>query len=160
MDTYITLPPESRLDVFSLAEGLTRAGRLSAKNLARLRGHTASAVHPLVHLAELKLSDMTRPGETLSMTDLLSFLSEQTKQPVVEIDPLKVDVATISEVMSQAFAQRHQILAVAVTDTDVEVASAEPWITQWERDLEHVVRRRIKRVLADPREIAKHTKEF
>ena len=160
MNTYITLPPESRLDVFSLAEGLTRAGRLSAKNLARLRGHTASAVHPLVHLAELKLSDMTRPGETLSMTDLLSFLSEQTKQPVVEIDPLKVDVATVSEVMSQAFAQRHQILAVAVTDTEVEVASAEPWITQWERDLEHVVRRRIKRVLADPREIAKHTKEF
>ena len=62
--------------------------------------------------------------------------------------------------MSQAFAQRHHILAVAVTDEEVEVASAEPWITQWEKDLEHAVRRRVKRVLADPREITKHTREF
>ncbi len=30
------IPPESRLDMISLAEGLTRAGRLSAKDLVRL----------------------------------------------------------------------------------------------------------------------------
>ena len=160
MDKYLQLPPQSRLDVFALAEGLTRAGRLSAKNLTRLRGHTATAVHPLVHLAELKLADLARPGEVLDMPQLLRFVSEQAEQPVVEIDPLNLDMAAISDVMSQAFAQRHHILAVAVTDEEVEVASAEPWITQWERDLEHAVRRRVKRVLADPREISKHTREF
>ena len=160
MDKYLQLPPQSRLDVFALAEGLTRAGRLSAKNLTRLRGHTATAVHPLVHLAELKLADLARPGEVLDMPQLLRFVSEQAEQPVVEIDPLNLDMAAISDVMSQAFAQRHHILAVAVTDEEVEVASAEPWITQWERDLEHAVRRRVKRVLADPREITKHTREF
>jgi len=160
MDKYLQLPPQSRLDVFALAEGLTRAGRLSAKNLTRLRGHTATAVHPLVHLAELKLADLARPGEVLDMPQLLRFVSEQAEQPVVEIDPLNLDMAAISDVMSQAFAQRHHILAVAVTDEEVEVASAEPWITQWEKDLEHAVRRRVKRVLADPREITKHTREF
>ena len=160
MDKYLQLPPQSRLDVFALAEGLTRAGRLSAKNLTRLRGHTATAVHPLVHLAELKLADLARPGEVLDMPQLLRFVSEQAEQPVIEIDPLNLDMAAISDVMSQAFAQRHHILAVAVTDEEVEVASAEPWITQWEKDLEHAVRRRVKRVLADPREITKHTREF
>ena len=160
MDKYLQLPPQSRLDVFALAEGLTRAGRLSAKNLTRLRGHTATAVHPLVHLAELKLADLARPGEVLDMPQLLRFVSEQAEQPVIEIDPLNLDMAAISDVMSQAFAQRHHILAVAVTDEEVEVASAEPWITQWEKDLEHAVRRRVKRVLADPTEITKHTREF
>jgi len=117
-------------------------------------------VHPLVHLAELKLADLARPGEVLDMPQLLRFVSEQAEQPVIEIDPLNLDMAAISDVMSQAFAQRHHILAVAVTDEEVEVASAEPWITQWEKDLEHAVRRRVKRVLADPREITKHTREF
>ena len=83
MDKYLQLPPQSRLDVFALAEGLTRAGRLSAKNLTRLRGHTATAVHPLVHLAELKLADLARPGEVLDMPQLLRFVSEQAEQPVV-----------------------------------------------------------------------------
>ena len=160
MNNDLQLPPESRLDVFTLAEGLTRAGRLSAKNLTRLRGHTATAVHPLVYLAELKLDDLSRPGESLDMPALLTFLSQQTGQRVADIDPLKIDVAAVADVMSQAFAERHHILAVSVTDDDVAVASAEPWISVWERDLEHVIRRKITRVLADPRDIAKYTKEF
>lgn len=160
MENNLQMPPESRLDVFSLAEGLTRAGRLSAKNLARLRGHTATAVHPLVHLAELKMPDLKREGELLDISALLDFLARETGQAVVDIDPLKIDVASVADVMSQAFAERHQILAIAVTDEEVHVASAEPWVTQWERDLEHVVRRRIKRLIADPRDIKRHTREF
>ncbi len=160
MDNYLTLPPETRMDVTSLAEGLTRAGYLSAKNMARLRGHVGTRLHPMVYLAEQKLPDMSSPGEVLDMPALLKFVAEQTGQPVVEIDPLKIDVASVAEVMSEAFANRHHILAVAVTDEEIVVASAEPWITRWERDLEHVARKRIKRVLADPREIVRHTKEF
>ncbi len=160
MDNNLHMLPESRLDVFSLAEGLTRAGRLSAKNLARLRGHTVTAVHPLVYLAELKLPDLQREGESLDMPALLDFIAGETGQAVVDIDPLKIDVAAVAEVMSQAFAERHQILAIAVTDDEVQVASAEPWITQWEHDLEHVVRRKIKRLVADPRDIKRHTREF
>ncbi len=160
MEKNIQLPPETRLDVASLAEGLHRAGRLSVKNLTRLRSHNYTALHPLVFLAEQKLSDLANPGLLLDMPALLGFLSEETGQSVADIDPLKIDVAAVAEVMSQAFAQRHQILAVAVDKESVTIASADPWITRWETDLEHVVRRPIKRVLADPRDIVRHTKEF
>lgn len=160
MEPFIQLAPDTALDVFSIAEGLTRAGRLSAKNLAKLRGLSATAVHPLVHLAELRLPDLSRPGKVLDMPALLAFLSQQTGQQVVEIDPLQIDVAAVADVMSQAFAQRHHILALSIDDDELVVASAEPWVTRWERDLEHVARRPIRRVLADPREIFRHTKEF
>ncbi|EED36970.1 type II secretion system protein E [Luminiphilus syltensis NOR5-1B] len=160
MTGFITLPPESKLDVFSLAEGLTRAGRLSAKHLAHLRGRVGLALHPLVWLAEQKLPDVANPGQVLDMDALLEFVGEDTGQEVVEIDPLKVDVAAVSEVMSEAFAKRHQILAVAVDADELVVASAEPFVQAWERDLEHVVRRSIRRVLADPREIHRLTAEF
>lgn len=160
MENNIQMLPETRLDVASLAEGLHRAGRLSVKNLARLRSNNHTALHPLVFLAEQKLSDLANLGLLLDMPALLGFLSEETGQSVADIDPLKIDVAAVAEVMSQAFAQRHQILAVAVDKESVTIASADPWITRWETDLEHVVRRPIKRVLADPRDIARHTKEF
>ena len=160
MENYLNLPPDSRLDITSLAEGLHRAGRLSADAVKRLRGHVGSRMHPLVYLAEQKLPDQKHPGKVLDMPALLAFLSRQTGQGVVEIDPLKIDVAAVAEVMSEAFAQRNHILAVAVTDDEVVIASADPWISRWERDLEHVVRRSIRRVLADPRDIVRHTKEF
>ena len=160
MEATLTLPPETRLDVVSLAEGLTRAGRLSAKNLLRLKGSGRVRLNPLVFLAEQKFPDLSDPGGVLDMPALLAFLSRETGQAVVDIDPLKIDARAIAEVMSQGFAERHNILAVAVTPEEVTVASTEPWISRWEKDLEHVVRRPIRRVLADPREIARHTKDF
>ena len=158
MNQYMQLPSESRLTLFALAEGLTRAGKLSAKNLARLRGVSPSAMHPLVYLAEQRLPDLSRPGEIHEMDSLLAFLAEDTDQPVYDIDPLKIEIAAISEVLSRAFAQRHRILAVEITADQVVIASADPMVRAWERDLEHVVRRPIKRVLADPREIAHRTR--
>lgn len=160
MEATLTLPPETRLDVVSLAEGLTRAGRLSAKNLLRLKGSGRVRLNPLVFLAEQKFPDLSDPGGVLDMPALLAFLSRETGQAVVDIDPLKIDARAIAEVMSQGFAERHNILAVSVTPEEVTVASTEPWISRWEKDLEHVVRRPIRRVLADPREIARHTKDF
>lgn len=160
MDDCLQIPPETRLDVVSLAEGLTRAGRLSAKNLVRLKSVTGTRVHPLIFLAEQKLPDFSAPDEVLDMPALLEFLSKQTGQSVVDIDPLKIDTRAIAEVMSEGFAERHQILAVAVNEQAVTVASAEPWVTLWEKDLEHVTRLPVRRVLADPRDITRHTKEF
>ncbi|MDY0007034.1 MAG: GspE/PulE family protein, partial [Spongiibacteraceae bacterium] len=46
------------------------------------------------------------------------------------------------------------------TPEKVVVASAEPMIERWELDLEHVVRRPIRRVLADPADIDRYTVEF
>ncbi|MEY2907972.1 MAG: hypothetical protein RLZZ602_495, partial [Pseudomonadota bacterium] len=45
MKTFLEMPPETRLDVASLAEGLNRAGRLSARDMARLRTHQGTRLH-------------------------------------------------------------------------------------------------------------------
>ena len=146
--------------MIGLAEGLTRAGRMSAKDLVRLKSMRQMRLTPLPFLAEQKLPDLRAPGEVLDMAALLDFLSQETGQGVFDIDPLKIDSKAVAEVMSEAFAERHQILAVAVDDMKITIASSEPWITGWVRDLEHATRLPIRRVLADPRDIARYTKEF
>jgi general secretion pathway protein E len=152
--------PEHKLSLRELLEGLLSDGRISAADLRRLQSLSPGSIHPLVFLAEQKLADFAAPGQKLDMTTLLTWLGARTDQGVVEIDPLKINVAAISEVMSRPFAERHRILAVAVDGEAVTVASAEPYVRSWEANLEQVVRKRIRRVLADPRDIIRYTAEF
>lgn len=151
---------EQRLDLITLAQDLNADGRLSASDLARVAKTPVVRVHPLVFLAEQKLVDCASPGKLHDMDSLLAWLGTRAGQAVYEIDPLKINVTAVAEVMSRAFAERHRILAVEVTSKEVVIASSEPYIRAWESNLEHVLRKRVRRVLTDPRLIARHTAEF
>ncbi len=151
---------EHKLSMRELLEGLLSDGRISAADLRRLQGLSPGSIHPLVLLSEQKLVDFAAKDRVLDMPALLNWLGERTDQGVVEIDPLKINVAAISEVMSRPFAERHRILAVAVGPEDVTIASSEPYQRAWQANLEQVLRKRIRRVLADPRDIARYTAEF
>ncbi|MFK8047182.1 MAG: GspE/PulE family protein [Halioglobus sp.] len=151
---------EQQLSVSTLVHDLNGDGRLSDADKNNLSNAAPGAVHPLVYLAEQKLPDAAKPGSVLHMDALLAWLSDKTGQSVYQIDPLKINVGAIADVMSLAFAQRHKILAVEVLENEVVIASEEPFIRAWESNLEHVLRKPIKRVLADPRDISRHTAEF
>ncbi|MBT3411794.1 MAG: type II/IV secretion system protein [Halieaceae bacterium] len=151
---------EHRLELAPLAQLLFSDGRITREDMLRVTRNARVKVHPLIFLAEQKLEDPSRSGSLLDMDSLLAWLSETTDQLVYSIDPLKINVTAVADVMSQAFAERHRILAVEVKDDEVWIASAEPFIRGWEGNLEHVLRKRIRRVLADPRDIARHTSEF
>ena len=152
-------PVERALDSQTLLGNLKAAGMLSTTDHARLLDASAGSLHPLVFLAEQKLVNPGN-GKPLDMEALLAWLGKETGQAPYAIDPLKINVGAIAEVMSLAFAQRHKILAVEVSEQEVLIASAEPWISAWESNLEHVLRKPIRRVLADPRDINRHTAEF
>ncbi|HDK37902.1 MAG TPA: type II/IV secretion system protein, partial [Thiolapillus brandeum] len=151
---------EHRLNLTTLAQDLNANGRLSDTDLSRIVKSSIVKVHPLVFLAEKKLPDAANPGKSLDMDSLLLWLGAVVTQEVYDIDPLKINVSAVAEVMSQAFAERHRILAVEVNKDEVVIASGEPYIHAWESNLEHVLRKPIRRVLADPRTIARHTAEF
>ena len=151
---------EHRLSLSTLARDLHSEGRLSDRDFARVMAAQAVKVHPLVYLAEQKIEDAANPGRMLDMDGLLAWLGARVEQPVYQIDPLKINVTAVAEVMSRAFAERHRILAVEVSAEEVVVASGEPFVSSWESNLEHVLRKRVRRVLTDPRVIARHTAEF
>ncbi|MEP1471417.1 MAG: GspE/PulE family protein [Halieaceae bacterium] len=151
---------EHNLHLPSLAKILHDDGRLSREDMQQVSKTAIGAVHPLVYLAEQNFADPSRPGLRLDMDQLLAWLAIQVDQQVYEIDPLKINVSAISEVMSKAFAERHNILAVEVNPDEVVIASAEPYIRGWETNLQHTLRTPIRRVIADPRAIARHSAEF
>ncbi|NNT93376.1 GspE/PulE family protein [Stutzerimonas nitrititolerans] len=152
------------LDLNDLLRDLVAQGRLLQETaeqcLTLRRGTTASQQHPLEFLAAQQLDDLARPGKKLDLETLSLWLAEQAGQPYLRIDPLKINVAAITPLMSYAFAQRHKILAVAVDSSAVTIASAQPFVKSWEANLTHVLKRPIKRVVANPAELQRFTVEF
>jgi general secretion pathway protein E len=59
-----------------------------------------------------------------------------------------------------AYAERHKVLPVQVSPTEVVVATAEPFITDWVAEVERQSRRSVRRVVASPGEITRFTAEF
>ena len=117
-------------------------------------------LHPLEIIAEQQLDDLQRPGKKLTLDMLTQWLADWSHQPYLRIDPLKIDVAAITPLMSYAFAQRHKILAVAQDHASVTIVSSQPFVRSWENDLAHVLRRDIKRMVASPADIRRYTTEF
>lgn len=128
-------------------------------NLKRLSKHDPQQ-NPLEFLAEQNLDDLAFAGKKLDIERLTMWLGQWAQQEYVRIDPLKIDAASITPLMSYAFAQRHQILAIAQDTDSVTIASAQPFACSWESNLLHVLGRKIKRVVANPSDIRRYTVEF
>ncbi len=145
------MPVDQRLELHQLLPALVE-GRLITPELAhRLSALPASNTqHPLESIA----------AQGACLETLTEWLAQQARQPYLRIDPLKINVATVVPLMSHAFAQRHAILAVAVDAQTVTIASAQPHVTSWEAGLAQVLKRSIKRVVANPQDITRCIDEF
>ncbi|MFJ2547953.1 GspE/PulE family protein [Pseudomonas sp. NPDC087612] len=116
--------------------------------------------HPLEWIASQQLADLLNPGQHLDLDSLCQWLARQAGQPYLRIDPLEIDPARLTGLMSAGFARRHGILAVAADTSGVTVASAQPYVRAWEADLTQVLQRPIKRVLASPVQIRQLSQTF
>ncbi|WP_019340860.1 GspE/PulE family protein [Stutzerimonas stutzeri] len=163
--SVLNSPTQDRfLDLNDLLRDLVAQARLSqetAEQCMTLRRSSAnSQQHPLEFLGAQQLDDLARPGKKLDLETLTVWLAEQAGQPYLRIDPLKINVAAVTPLMSYAFAQRHKILAVAVDSSAVTIASSQPFVKSWEANLTHVLKRPIKRVVANPVDLQRFTVEF
>ncbi|MBO9688906.1 MAG: type II/IV secretion system protein [Mitsuaria chitosanitabida] len=153
---------DAKLDWHRMLRWLAEDGVIDAEQVQRTEGRFAaakSALHPLVRLGNAGLV-RTATGKPLDIEGLTEWLAGRLKLPYVRIDPLKVDVGRIADVMSANYAEARRCLPIQVGLTDVTIATAEPNDTGWVPQIESHTRKRVKLVLANPQEIARFTTEF
>jgi general secretion pathway protein E len=152
------------LDLRGILTDLQKSGRIAQDAVNRVLGSTRtreeSALHPITYLGTQQLPDRQRVGKTLDELALTAWLSEQSGLPLFHIDPMKLQVAALADVMSYAFAKRHDLLCVKITADELTVAVGQPYKRDWEDQLHQVSRRKIVRVLAVPSEIERYRVEF
>jgi general secretion pathway protein E len=134
--------------------------REEAEQIHSRRQAIKSNQHPLVTLANMGLKDPRTPNKALHLEALTEWLAGKINVEYFHIDPLKINFSSITEVMSSAYAARLQVLPVQVTPSEVVIASAEPWIREWEREISSIARKPIRRVFANPQDIERFQVEF
>ncbi len=156
--------PEQTIDLRHLLSQLCQQGFISQDDADRViglpRGKSDTEKHPLVYIGEQQLENLKKPGKLLTNDDLCEWVAEAAGLPLFNIDPLKIDAAQVTSVMSFAFAQQHHILAVEVWPNRVVVACSEPFKKAWVDNLEHVLNKPIERVFANPADISRYATEF
>jgi general secretion pathway protein E len=129
----------------------------AAEQLKKERRYYRGTTHPLVIVAQQKW----KKGSTLLTLGVLSeWLAKRVGMEYLHIDPLKIDFAGVTEIMSSAYATRFRILPVALTAREVVIATAEPGVRDWEPELSRIIKREIKRVIANPLDIERYQVEF
>ncbi|MEY4980548.1 MAG: hypothetical protein RLZZ352_2818 [Pseudomonadota bacterium] len=150
------------LDWRTLVEWLHQDGVISAAEAERTVNRCASAhsaQHPLQRLAVV---GMVRASDAhvLDTEMLTEWLAQHCGLSYLRIDPLKVDVGKVGDVMSAAYAERHKVLPVQVSPSDVVVATSEPFLRDWVPEVERQTRKTVRLVLTSPAAIARYTAEF
>jgi len=116
--------------------------------------------HPLVVVADQKWRSPKQPGKVLGLETLTEWLAGRCGLDYLHIDPLKIDFTGVADVMSSAYAARFSILPVQVTTREGVVATAEPYVREWVDELSPILRKEIRRVMANPDDIARYLVEF
>ncbi|MDE2298922.1 MAG: Flp pilus assembly complex ATPase component TadA [Burkholderiales bacterium] len=154
--------PAGKLQWRALLKWLREDGVIShddADQTTRRFAGGDSAQHPLVRLANVNL---LRKGSAkpLDVEALTEWLAGRCGLPYLRIDPLRVDVGRVTEVMSITYAERRHALPLTLGLTEVTIATCEPFDVAWVAEIEAHVRKTVKLVLASPLELARYTTEF
>lgn len=147
--------------VKSLVEDERIEASLSEQFLIPARNNSLLDISPLIIISQQEWDDLKNPGKILTLEVLSQWLAEKSGQAYYKIDPLKIDVAAVTNVISSAYAIRHKILPVEVHENHIVVATAEPDVSSWEKELSHVNKGiEIERVITNPLDISRFLNEF
>ncbi|MBE7523606.1 MAG: Flp pilus assembly complex ATPase component TadA [Burkholderiales bacterium] len=138
------------------ADGLVP--RADADKLARAR--TRQYEHPLELVAAQHWKSAKAPHAPLTLEWLVEWLAGKLGVPYRHIDPLKIDLTAVTSTMSNAYAERFRILPVEVAAGRLVVATSEPFVTSWAKELSAILKLDVALEFANPVDIKRYLGEF
>ncbi len=117
-------------------------------------------LHPLEIISSHEWENKKHPEHILTLDFLTDWLAEESGLPRYHFDPLKMDVASCTSLMTYAYAARFGILPVKVADTEVTIAVTDPYNIEWLDEIQRIANKPIKRVLANPAQLKAYLLEF
>ncbi len=154
-----------KLDTQWCIEQLFLAKRIAERDKQLLLSSQRQKVqlkwHPLQWIAHFRLVDQTDFQKIWTIERLCEWLATKVDLELYVIDPLKVDVTALTQVMSQEFAFRNQILALEIHDDRVVIGTDQPFLTEWQDNLEQSLSpKKIQCVLVNPVQLQRYLHEF
>jgi general secretion pathway protein E len=155
--------PEHKLKLSEVLEMLVTDGMVSREDADalitenRLHRHDA---HPLVICAGKNWKSKAAPFRILNVDLLTEWMAKRVGLEYLHIDPLKIDFSNLVDLMSIDYANRFAIMPIRIDGNELVVATAEPFLRDWEGTVKHTSRKGIRRVFASPADISRYLVEF
>ena len=123
------------------------------------------AQHPLLTISEFGLPNGhaldSNSENKLTLSWLNQWLAAKADMPLVRIDPLKVDVPAVTQLMSFEYARSQHILPIEVTLDEVVIGTDQPFYTDWHGNIEKLIKSKSYRtVFINPEQINRYRQEF
>jgi general secretion pathway protein E len=154
---------ERRLTIAELLNWLVEDGMVEsadAEKMKKERRYYRGTQHPLSIIADQKWKNVKPPHKPLALEPLTEWLARRVNMEYKHIDPLKIDFSAVTDVMSISYATRFHILPIGVTSKEVVIAVCEPYVREWEKELQRISKLEIRRVIANPQDIERFQAEF
>src|SRR6185503_17989668 len=111
-----TKASDRKLQMREVLDWMVEDGLLARDTADKLFGEArigkAASKHPVHFLAEARLRSQKAPHPQLTGDALTEWLAARIRLPFYRIDPLKIDLRAVTQVMSSEYAQRRGILPV------------------------------------------------
>lgn len=153
------------IDLQWCLENLMQDGLMSERDKILIqtthRKREQLSLHPLQWIAEFNLPNKLNVNQKLNLAVLGQWLASKAGIGLFTIDPLKSDVDSLTKIMSEEFAVHNRLLAVDVNDTEVVIGTDQPFMTDWLKSLEQIVKpKQIRRVLVNPDQLQRYLIEY
>jgi len=148
--------------VATVARQWLKAGIIDQQAAARLLEKSqvkSSSVHPYVAIVDNKITHQ-KTGKPITLEFVTQWVAKANKLPYLKIDPTKINVNQVTQLISQAYARQHQILPIAVDNQTIQIAVANPSQSEWLSDIQKIHQQKIERVHVNPIDLQRLLYEF
>lgn len=133
----------------------------NAKLLSSLAGSTdRKAEGALERIAAGGWECVSQPGRKIDLDFLTRWLAKKVDLEWRRIDPLNVDVPSVTAVTSYAYASRFNVICLDVAKDYVVFGTAEPFFNEWQSELSQVLNKEIRLVICNPEDISRFLVDF
>ena len=126
---------------------------------ANLMDPNGKDAHPIIGIARC-LPTNNKTGDRIGLEGLCEWFAEQADINYFVVDPLKIDISKVTEVVAPQYARQHGFLAVKTDQNSVTLAVKNPLNLSWKDGLESLLRKEIRVVFANPNDIDRYQNEF
>ena len=154
---------ERHLTIAELLDWLVEDKMMSVEDCEKIkkeRRYYRGSQHPLTVIADQKMKSALPPHKLLALEPLTEWMAKRVGLEYRHIDPLKTDFSGVTEVMSSSYAARFKILPIGVTSKEAVIAVSDPYVREWEKELQRIIKLEIRRVIANPVDIERYQVEF
>ena len=155
---------DGKLDLYKVLEQLVLDGIVTEENVLVLKAldkdEQFDQQHPFLVITERGWKNHSHPERLITLDELTHWLSDKTGLASKRIDPLVIDVHSVTSVMSFSYAKNFNILPIEVSADTIHIATAQPFQVSWQHEIERICGKTINFVLANPDDIAHYLVEF